>query len=40
MDNRLTDENRLREYYQEIEETERRKQNLENLFNGTEALET
>jgi len=27
----------LREYYQEIKETERRKQNLENLFDGAEA---
>ena len=40
IDNPLADENWLREYYQEIEETEQRKQNLENPFDGTEALET
>ena len=28
------------EYYQEVEETERSKKDLENLFDGTEALET
>ena len=39
-DKRLADKNWLREYYQEIEEAERRKQNQENLFDGTEALET
>ena len=40
IDNPLADENWLREYYQEVEETERRKKNLENLFDGIEALET
>ena len=28
------------EYYQEVEETERSKKDMENLFDGTEALET
>jgi len=40
IDNPFAHENWLREYYQEIEETERRKQNLENPFDGTEARET